>query len=171
MVDVDEFYDVYRPLLGGWAEGGLKLRGATTASDCVVRWKGPSAGQTALLLLLDMVLGVEHRAQVSSFQREMREHYLPAPHAQLLQDMAARLAQSGSTRHAAALPDAPDRVRQAHSEALDALAAMRAYHLGIASRYLRRTGTGTGGSDFRPMLGEAVQSTREASTPRRACGA
>ena len=41
---------------------------------------------------------------------------------------------------------------------------MRAYHLGIASRYLRRTGTGTGGSDFRPMLGEAVQSTREAST-------
>ena len=50
------------------------------------------------------------------------------------------------------------------SEALDALAAVRAYHLRIASRYLRRTGTGTGGSDFRPMLGEAVQSTREAST-------
>ena len=168
VVDVDEFYDVYRPLLGGWAEGGLKLRGATTASDCVVHWKGPSAGQTALLLLLDMVLGVEHRTQVSSFQREMREHYLPAPHAQLLQDIEARLAQSGSARHAAALPGAPLRVGQAHSEALDALAAMRAYHLGIASRYLRRTGTGTGGSDFRPMLGEAVQSTREAST---ACGA
>jgi len=23
---MDEFYDVYRPLLGGWAEGGLRLK-------------------------------------------------------------------------------------------------------------------------------------------------
>ena len=85
VVDADEFYDVYRPLLGGWAESGLLLRGAMAAGDAVVRWKGPSAGQTALLLLLDLVLGIEHRTQTASFQREMREHYLPAPHAQLLQ--------------------------------------------------------------------------------------
>ena len=46
-------------------------------------------------------------------------------------------------------------------QALDALAAMRAFHLGVASRYLRRTSVGTGASDFRSMLGEALQSTRD----------
>ena len=45
---------------------------------------------------------------------------------------------------------------RAHSS----IAAMRAFHLGIASRYLRRTQVGTGASDFRSMLNEALSSTR-----------
>ena len=159
-VDPDEFYDIYRPLLGGWAGRGLILKGATAADDKLVECKGPSAGQTAALILLDLVLGVRHRHETAGFQQEMRHEYLPGPHAQLLEDMESLLAQHGSARDAASLPEAPEALRAAHTEALEALAGMRACHLGIASRYLRRTGTGTGGSDFRSMLGEAVKSTR-----------
>ena len=42
-----------------------------------------------------------------------------------------------------------------------ALAAFRSFHLGMATKYLRRTDKGTGASDFRSMLKEAVESTRE----------
>ena len=42
-----------------------------------------------------------------------------------LEDMHARLAHSGSARHAAALPGAPDRLARAHSEALDAMHSAR----------------------------------------------
>lgn len=161
-VDPAEFYDVYRPLLGGWAgRGGLLLKGATAADDTRVECKGPSAGQTAALILLDLVLGVRHGAETAGFQQEMRHAYLPGPHAALLEDMEARLAQHGSARDAARAPEAPEALRAAHSECLEGLAGMRAVHLGIASTYLRRTGTGTGGTDFRSMLGEAVKSTRE----------
>lgn len=86
-----EFYDVYRPLLAGWASTGLRLRGTTPANDVVVHWKGPSAGQTAILILLDLVLGVEHRHHTATFQQEMRA-YLPAPHALLLQARSREMA-------------------------------------------------------------------------------
>ena len=119
------------------------------------------ARQTALLQLLDLFLGVAHKSETASFQQEMRDEYLPLKHAALLRDVGARLRASGSARDAAARTDAPARLRDAHSDALRALAAVRAFHLGIASRYLRRTGTGTGGSDFRTMLDEAVQATRK----------
>ena len=156
-LDPAEFYDVYRPLLGGWDARGLVLRGTGTTT----RAKGPSAGQTALLILLDVVLGVAHKEETRAFQLEMRTGYLPRPHRALLEDVAADVARSGSLRAAAADAAAPAALRDAHRRAIDALAAFRSFHLGMATKYLRRTDKGTGASDFRSMLKEAVESTRE----------
>ena len=156
-LDPAEFYDVYRPLLGGWDAHGLVLRGTGTTT----RAKGPSAGQTALLILLDVVLGVAHKEETRAFQLEMRTGYLPRPHRVLLEDVAADVARSGSLRAAAADAAAPAALRDAHCRAIDALAAFRSFHLGMATKYLRRTDKGTGASDFRSMLKEAVESTRE----------
>ena len=156
-LDPAEFYDVYRPLLGGWDARGLVLRGTGTTT----RAKGPSAGQTALLILLDVVLGVAHKEETRAFQLEMRTGYLPRPHRALLEDVAADVARSGSLRDAAADAAAPAALRDAHRRAIDALAAFRSFHLGMATKYLRRTDKGTGASDFRSMLKEAVESTRE----------
>ena len=156
-LDPAEFYDVYRPLLGGWDAHGLLLRGTGTTT----RAKGPSAGQTALLILLDVVLGVAHKEEARAFQLEMRTGYLPRPHRALLEDVAADVARSGSLRAAAADAAAPAALRDAHRRAIDALAAFRSFHLGMATKYLRRTDKGTGASDFRSMLKEAVESTRE----------
>ena len=188
LVDPTEFYDVYRPLLGGWSAdklaSGLRLPGVGPADDLpaaevpdtapiaeaaalladvtvdlVSRHKGPSAGQTAILLLVDRILGVAHGPETAAFQAEMRG-YLPAKHAALLADVDERVCRWGSVGDAARHPDAPEALRRAHGEALNALAAMRAFHLGMASRYLRRTNVGTGATDFRAMLGEALRSTR-----------
>lgn len=54
-------------------------------------------------------------------------------------------------------------------EALGALEGLRRYHLGIVTKYLVRTSTGTGTSTFRTLLKEALDDTvesRTADTPR-----
>ena len=58
-------------------------------------------------------------------------------------------------------PQVAAELRAARRECTDALAAFRSFHLGMATKYLRRTDKGTGASDFRSMLKEAVESTRE----------
>jgi hypothetical protein len=113
-------------------------------------------------MLIDSVLGVSHGTLGSNFRHEMRTGYLPSPHATLLQRTEEKLRATGSLRHAAAEPGACPRLVLAHAAAADALAAVRAFHLKIASRYLRRTGVGTGGSDFRALLRENLAATRRA---------
>lgn len=190
MVEPDIFYDVYRPLLGGWDEVGLELEGVPPneeqppekAADVaaspstspslstavaasrglwrVVHHKGPSAGQTAILMLVDAVLGVHHGPLGCSFRREMRDKYLPRQHAKLLASIEAELEKWGSLHEAAADVHAPVALVSAHNAAVDALIAMRKRHMRVASNYLRKTSTGTGGSDFRTLLGENVAATR-----------
>ena len=67
-VDVGEFYDFYRFLLGGWAPEGLKLPVAPEhgLEEELVVLVGPSAGQTAVLILVDLVLGVSQYASSGS---------------------------------------------------------------------------------------------------------
>ena len=125
--------------------------------------QGPSAGQTAILLLIDSILGVSHGEQMRSFRLDMRS-YLPFAHAALLADVETRLGVGGLPATVArCAPDDPDGLCAAYQEAIKALAAMRAVHLGIASRYLRRTAVGTGATDFRSLLSEALKSTREST--------
>ena len=49
---------------------------------------------------------------------------------------------------------------RAHAEAIARLAAVRAFHMGMATNYLRAALKGTGESDFRSLLDEALKSTR-----------
>ena len=67
-------------------------------------------------------------------------------------------------RDAAIAAGVSSRLAAAHGAAIDELAAMRAAHLGMASRYLRKALKGTGGSDFRTMHHEGLHSTRASST-------
>ena len=55
----------------------------------LAREAGPSAGQTAIIVIIDLVLGTQHRPQLASFQADMRRcthnltaqlaYCLPAP--------------------------------------------------------------------------------------------
>lgn len=164
LVDVGEFYDIYRPLLGGWAGRGLRLPslggGDEGGAAYVANSGGPSAGQTAIVILIDLALGVEHGPKLKGFQLEMRE-YLPREHRELIAAFDADVQRAGSVRTAALAAGAAKALVDAHAAALKALASMRAYHLGIATHYLRRSLKGTGGSDFRSMLDEGLRSTRK----------
>ena len=44
--------------------------------------------------------------------------------------------------------------------------ALRRFHLGVATRYLSSTTTGTGSSTFRTLLKECIDGTDEAATRR-----
>ena len=161
LVDVSEFYDVYRPLLGGWAPRGLQLppRPGEGPAGQVAKSAGPSAGQTAIFIVIDLALGVDHGPKLKAFQHEMRE-YLPREHRALIEALDAQIVQCGSARTAATAEGAHEGLVAAHASALRTLARMRAYHLGIATHYLKRSLKGTGGSDFRAMLDEGLRSTR-----------
>jgi hypothetical protein len=171
MVWADEFYDVYRVLLAGWAPLGLQLpalpgqSGAEPSSggEYISRHGGPSAGQTAIIICIDLALGVEHGSRLVQFQQEMRE-YMPAQHKQVIEQLAVAMKRSGNLRTAAQAQGAPAGLAAAHASALQNVAGMRAYHLGIATHYLRRALKGTGGSDFRSMLDEGVRSTRRSAS-------
>lgn len=178
-VDVDEFYDVYRPLLSGWSPRGLRLPllrpdasslsadGSQAAVGEVTSLHGgPSAGQTAIIMLIDLALGVQHGPQLTSFQHAMRE-YLPSEHRDLIVGFAARVADHGSlltaVQRAGGAASGSACFAAAHAAAIESLGAMRAYHYGIATHFLKRSLKGTGGSDFRAMLDEGVQSTKRAA--------
>lgn len=126
-------------------------------------------------MLIDLVLGVAHGPKLGSFQQEMRE-YIPAAQARLLAHLDAKCDSHADEQHRGPPPDglrslamsedAPAALREAYEGACAALRAMRAYHLGIATHFLKRALTGTGETDFRAMLDEGICSTRAASMPR-----
>lgn len=100
--------------------------------------------------------------RLAAFQAEMRT-YMPAPHAELLATVEAQLRAAGTLAGFATAQSAPPSLRAAYADACKALAALRAFHLGIATYYLQRALKGTGGSDFRTLLDEGLASTREAA--------
>eukprot|EP00937_MAST-01D_sp_MAST-1D-sp2_P000272 g272.t1 len=219
LVDVDAFYDVYRPLLGGWWPQGIVLEGVAPGEDeqdgdagdaagdadagvsggvagRLVRCKGPSAGQSTMIVLFDLLLGVRHGATMGQFQLEVVAGYMPRAHRACVREMCARLAAaaralgvgvgpaaSESSEQPGAGPavvppdpvlrefgmalvsagelDWGERLVAAHARCIDAMAALRQFHLAVATRYLVRTSKGTGESDFRGMLREALDGTRE----------
>lgn len=218
VVDVDEFYDVYRPLLSGFSPRGARLCGVSAGArayaeesieargegeesggqggatvvgaaamgaavagaadgtgreegerDVVVRAKGPSAGQSTIIALLDMVLGVHHGEQVESgqFQKEMISVYMPPPHRALMLDTREALntavcrGQPVPTIRAYVDLFAPS-LRTPFNEAVDAMSALRRFHLDVAMRYLVRTKKGTGTSTFRSLLAETLDDTTNA---------
>ena len=62
-MSVSGFYDIYRPLLGAfWPDGvtleGVGPNGVGPDGDVVVRAKGPSAGQSTMFMLFDLMLAV-----------------------------------------------------------------------------------------------------------------
>jgi hypothetical protein len=174
--DMNVFYDIYRPLLGGWHPDGIVMEGLTE-SDCathasgvlvaeadgVVNYaKGPSAGQSTMFLLFDAALGVRHTGSAKEFQHDMLT-YMPRAHRQLVCDFKAQLESSGDLRTVMETDsrDVPQTVKNHYAACVLALRQLRSYHLHTATQYLQQTNTGTGSSTFRDMLAECVESTRD----------
>jgi hypothetical protein len=172
LVDADEWFDVYRPVLGGFAPDGVLFAGVGHSEGLVVRDKGPSAGQHVIFALVDFLLCVPHHqgGEIASFQAEMVGRYMPAAHRSLLCETHVRTEAAGRTVRDAVLAAGGEPLN-AYNAACDALRALRARHLGIATRYLMRTNTGTGGSSFRTMLKEALDDTAAAAVDIAAAAA
>ena len=176
-VDRDVFYDVYRPLLNGFHPEGVRLQVASLdktslSVSCVKNEcgsllntsKGPSAGQSTVILLLDSFLAVSHTGQGSAFQDEMLM-YMPAEHRQMVLDFRIRwqdlepLPAFIRGRKALGSAWAGD-LQRGYDECVDALRALRRMHLSTVTKYLVRTSTGTGATPWRSLLQNMLDSTR-----------
>ncbi|KAI0021712.1 indoleamine-dioxygenase [Xylariomycetidae sp. FL0641] len=163
----DIFYNQIRPFLAGskgMAKAGLPRGVFYDEGNGMGMWRelrGGSNGQSSMIQLFDVILGVSHGAsghssphatgklgptQERSFHEEVRD-YMPDPHRQFLEYVASL----GSLRHFALssrVGDAQRRCKEAYQEAVDALADLRNRHLKIVTRYIvipsRNTYTGQG---------------------------
>lgn len=189
-VDRDTFYDVYRPLLDGFSPDGVILSGinavyaakvapalgveAVEAADVArsigpgcavrVRSKGPSAGQSTMIILFDLFLGVEHGALGSGFQEEMLM-YMPEPHRRMIKDYREKWQDTPSVRQFVLSQNKLQggaALAEAYDLSVGALRELRRFHLTTVSRYLTRTDTGTGSSTWRRLLQTTLEGTEAA---------
>ena len=133
-------------------------------SKLIVYPKGPSAGQSTMILLFDLLLGIHHVGSGKEFQTEML-NYMPWQHRQMITDFRELVTRFGSVRDIILKMryDADyAQIVAAFNACVNAVAAFRALHLGIAVKYLVRAEKGTGSSSFRDMLNVMVQGTRNA---------
>jgi indoleamine 2,3-dioxygenase len=159
------FYHRVRPFLTGWSAPGLRFEGV----DCEpLTLAGGSAAQSSLIQAFDAGLDIRHSDAVTrGFLGGMRAH-MPVPHRRFLEDLAA----GSSVRDFVARSHGSDpKLSDAYNAAVVALARLRALHIGITGRYIRRfedsgdAAKGTGGSDFVHFLKTSRQETMERVVP------
>lgn len=159
------FYHRIRPFLTGWSSPGLRFAGVDR--DPVVV-SGGSAAQSSLIQAFDAGLDIPHRDAVTAgFLTGMRA-YMPVAHRRFLRDLeAGPSVREFVDRHRATHPKPAD----AYNATIDALAQLRAQHIGITGRYIKRfergeeTAKGTGGSDFVAFLKKSREETTERMLP------
>lgn len=159
-VDPNVFYEELRPLLAGSSADSSRTFCTGNDGDTTIFSSGPSAAQSTLFLILDSILQApttetfaNGASSFRSFQREMLA-YMPAPHRALAVNFerTAHVVRNYIERVA--------RLRNARQRARQALASFRAFHMKVATNYLRpTTETGTAGSDFRALLKEGIDAT------------
>jgi len=148
-IDRTEFYDLYRPLLGGY-ETGVDMQGTTHK----MKGNGPSGGQSSMFVMLDCALGIVHKGQSLSFQMEAYKA-MPAPHRRFVIDFVSTIREdTGTVRDFILRKPRGSDCDNAYRRCLEAYEAFRSYHLGMATRYLSSTTKGTGNSTFRSLLKE-----------------
>lgn len=168
-VDARIFYDVYRPVLNGFFPEGIVLEGISDevakgspfleADGARVVSKGPSAGQSSVIMLIDMFLGVRHDMTGEEFQAEMLS-YMPTLHRKMMTDYSEKC----QRHHVASfvLKSNHGHLREAYDSCVKALHELRRFHLAMVSRYLSSTSTGTGASTWRSLLQAMSDSTGRA---------
>ena len=133
----------------------------TPNCDIYVNPKGPSAGQSTMIILFDLLLGICHWGTGQEFQEEML-NYMPPQHRQMAVDFGQLVSEKGSLRELILQLKDDDCYYDLVAEfnnCIKAVAGFRALHLGIAVKYLVRAKKGTGSSSFRDMLNEMLKST------------
>ena len=81
VVDPQAFFNIYRPLLAGHHPRGVRFHGVpvpessasatelkSSNKDYISMAKGPSAGQSSMIILFDLALGITHGAESKQFQ-------------------------------------------------------------------------------------------------------
>lgn len=167
-VDVQEFYDMYRPLLAGFWPDGVLLEGVGGGEGTVVKAKGPSGGQLPFAMLIDRGLGVDHgRSSSGEFQLDMLQ-YMPRNHRELAKEFIRQL-DSGAYRSVKQLIDQECEMenvaalKPVYNECVQQLVKFRGFHLTVATKYLGgKTEKGTGTSTFRDLLQETIDNTVKA---------
>jgi indoleamine 2,3-dioxygenase len=160
--DPHVFYHRVRPYLAGWDEPGIVYEGV---DDQPRVFSGGSAAQSSLIQAVDAGLDIPHEHEwTRSFLRGMRD-YMPVPHRRFLEDLEA-----GPSVHAYVANQRGPQLTAAYNSCVRALAELRAQHIGLTGRYIRRfdRGTaerGTGGTNFTAMLttSRAETTSRELS--------
>ncbi len=153
------FYHRVRPYLSSWPAAGVIYEGV---DDEPRVYSGGSAAQSSLIQALDAGLGVR---QTSPFLREMRT-YMPPLHRRFVED----LEQAPSIRDQIA-SNQWDRTEllATYNEVIALLDQFRRVHLEYSVRYIKQqapsnsASTGTGGTDFVPLLSGARKATRDAA--------
>ena len=130
----------------------------------VAKAKGPSAGQSTMILLFDLMLGIQHEGEGSEFQGEMLD-YMPCEHRQMAIDFKERISRSGSVRNYVSFRISSKNVedielKNAYNDCINSVSAFRSFHLNTVSSYLERTKKGTGESSFKFMLKSMIQTTK-----------
>lgn len=152
------FYHRVRPYLSSWPAEGVIYEGVDERPRV---YSGGSAAQSSLIQALDAGLGVR---QTSPFLREMRA-YMPPRHRRFVADLER-------------LPSVRDRITangwdqpallDAYNDTIMLLDRFRRIHLEYSVRYIKQqappesAATGTGGTDFVPLLTGARKATRDA---------
>lgn len=151
------FFHSLRPYLAGWNDEGLVFEGV---SDDITHFKGGSAGQSSLIQMFDIALGVSH---ISPFFVEMRK-YMPAIHAQVLTSFEDTTKDHTLHQFVATLYPAEDiELITLYKECVTSLAKFRNKHYEIAHRYVTKvmpsSVKGTGGEDIKTFLMTARDET------------
>ena len=124
-----------------------------------------------MFIIFDKFLGVHHGNKTSAgqFQDEMLT-YMPPKHAQFARDFVSVMRETprASPREYVVMRSKENRgLQEAYDGCVEALKAVRMFHLGVATKYLVRTKYGTGTSTFRDMLKEALDHTATAGSEVR----
>jgi indoleamine 2,3-dioxygenase len=159
------FYHRIRPFLTGWSAPGLRFEGVDREPLVLA---GGSAAQSSLIQAFDAGLDIPHEHETTAgFLTGMRA-YMPAPHRRFLEDLEAGPSVRGYVeRHRSISP----RLCVAYNGAVESLVRLRAQHIGITGRYIKRfqrdeeTAKGTGGSDFVSFLRKSREETTERLLP------
>jgi len=129
----------------------------------IVNPKGPSAGQSTMIVLFDLLLGIKHKGSGKEFQDEM-VNYMSPGHRKMIYDLRDLVKKHGTLRDFISWSeDQPQyqTLASAYNNCIESVVDFRSLHLGIAVKYLERTKKGTGASSFRDMLNSMTSSTKQ----------
>ena len=109
--------------------------------------------------MVSLYMPAKHRACLAEFVARTRA---AGSLAQYTEHLRRREADAGGGGGGGGLEFGAGECVEALRDAVAALGELRSFHLGVATRYLRATSSGTGGSTFREMLAETIEDTRRA---------
>nr|XP_031547408.1 indoleamine 2,3-dioxygenase 2 isoform X2 [Vicugna pacos] len=131
-VDPDIFYAVIRIFLSGWKDNpampaGLIYEGV---SNEPLRYSGGSAAQSTVLHAFDEFLGIHHSEESADFLHKMRD-YMPPSHKAFVEEI-----HSAPSLRDHILSSGNGQLLAAYNQCVEALVALRSYHIAMVTKYL-----------------------------------